>query len=350
MAQSHYDVIVLKTRANFAWVTGGGDNHIVNVSKLGVADLVIFPGRLVCVTSKVEHQRMLAEEFDHFDVDIEMRVSDWFAPPYESLLADLKDKRIGLDVVDAMGDCVAADLARLRSQLTAEQRAQFREACAIAVEAIEQTARAIEIGQTEFEIAAALSAAVIRKGCTPVVVLVGTDERILKFRHPVPTNKRLQNYAMLVLGCEKNGLIASVTRFVHFGPLPAELAEQRNKCAWIDANMQASTRPGQRVSDVLRAALDAYAQVDRPDDYRFLHQGGPAGYATREYFATLDSDEVITVGQVFAWNPSLVGVKSEDTVLITETGAEVLTHSGNWPYLEIELGGQTYQRPDVLVR
>ena len=29
-------------------------------------------------------------------------------------------------------------------------------------------------------------------------------------------------------------------------------------------------------------------------------------------------------GQVFAWNPSITGVKSEDTILIRENGNEVL--------------------------
>jgi Xaa-Pro dipeptidase len=348
MKQARYDVILLKSRANFAWVTGGSDNHIVNVSGLGIADLAIFPDRILCVTSKVEHRRLVEEELA--GLDVEMVVSDWFTSPYEPLFSTLEGKRIGVDIADPMGDCVAEQLSRLRRQWTERQLDQFREVSHIAAEAIEHTAKHIQPGQSEFEIAAALSAAVIRHGCTPVVTLVGTDERIFKFRHPIPTGKRLRQYAMLVLGCEKNGLIASVTRFVHFGPVSDDLAMQIRNCAWIDAQMMANTKPGSLVSDVLKAALHAYTEVGHPDDYQFLHQGGPAGYATREYFATTHSHDVIEAGQVYAWNPSLVGIKSEDTVLVTDTGVKVLTHTGKWPYLAIEYGGQVYERPDVLRR
>jgi hypothetical protein len=33
----------------------------------------------------------------------------------------------------------------------------------------------------------------------------------------------------------------------------------------------------------------------------------------------------------FAWNPTIQGAKSEDTVLVTENGFEVLTATGEWP-------------------
>jgi len=51
------------------------------------------------------------------------------------------------------------------------------------------------------------------------------------------------------------------------------------------------------------------------DEWKLHHQGGPAGYEPREFVATPITDNVISAGQVFAWNPSITGgVKSEDTV------------------------------------
>ena len=56
-----------------------------------------------------------------------------------------------------------------------------------------------------------------------VVNLIATDERIFNFRHPLPTHKRLERYAMLVLCGRQRGLVCSITRLVHFGRLPDDL-------------------------------------------------------------------------------------------------------------------------------
>jgi hypothetical protein len=50
------------------------------------------------------------------------------------------------------------------------------------------------------------------------------------------------------------------------------------------------------------------------------HQGGVTAYENREVQARLDSTHQIAVGQAFAWNPSITGTKSEDTMLLTEHG------------------------------
>ncbi|MDT8304742.1 MAG: hypothetical protein RRC07_02300 [Anaerolineae bacterium] len=36
------------------------------------------------------------------------------------------------------------------------------------------------------------------------------------------------------------------------------------------------------------------------------------------------------MGQVFAWNPSIAGTKSEDTILAGESGNEILTAMDGW--------------------
>jgi antitoxin VapB len=56
------------------------------------------------------------------------------------------------------------------------------------------------------------------------------------------------------------------------------------------------------------------------------------------------------VGQAFAWNPSITGTKSEDTMILSSTGAESITTTGDWPMIPVPINGTTYQRPGILVR
>jgi hypothetical protein len=54
--------------------------------------------------------------------------------------------------------------------------------------------------------------------------------------------------------------------------------------------------------------------------------------------------------QAFAWNPSIVGAKQEDTILCTKDGIEVLTApSKDWPQITGRYEGKELQRADVLV-
>ena len=61
-----------------------------------------------------------------------------------------------------------------------------------------------------------------------------------------------------------------------------------------------------------------------------------------------DLDRGVKVGQVYAWNPSITGAKSEDTILIGANGNEILTEIPDWPLLPIEIGGQIVNRPAIL--
>jgi hypothetical protein len=51
------------------------------------------------------------------------------------------------------------------------------------------------------------------------------------------------------------------------------------------------------------------------------------GYASREIIATPETWQEIRQGQAFAWNPSLVGAKAEETFVLGQDGPEILTRS-----------------------
>ena len=129
------------------------------------------------------------------------------------------------------------------------------------------------------------------------------DERAYKFRHPIPTDNRLERYVMLVASVRRHGLQASATRLVHFGELPPELRDKHQACALVDACFCLETKPGARVPTIFARAMQTYAATGYQHEWRLHHQGGACGYAGRDYKATPDTDEVVLENQAFAWNP-----------------------------------------------
>jgi antitoxin VapB len=239
-------------------------------------------------------------------------------------------------------------LSRERAKLTPEEGDKFRELGQICAAALDEAIHAIQPGMTEYEIAAVLAHASQKRGAPAIVNLVATDERIYKFRHPLPTGKKLETYAMLVLCGRRFGLVASITRLVHFGPLPDELKRKETAVAQIDAALIAATQPGAVLKDVFAKGTAVYSQTGFPDEWQLHHQGGPAGFEPREYVATPSSDEVVAAGQAYAWNPSITGTKSEDSILVGEDENEIVTAVADWPMLAVEVAGQTILRPKIL--
>ncbi len=56
----------------------------------------------------------------------------------------------------------------------------------------------------------------------------------------------------------------------------------------------------------------------------------------------------VEIGQVYAWNPSITGTKSEDTILVGEDENEILTEIKGWPTYSVEVNRRIYQRPAIL--
>jgi Xaa-Pro aminopeptidase len=208
---------------------------------------------------------------------------------------------------------------------------------------------AIEPGMNEEEIAAALAESTQSRGAQPTVNLIATDERIFQYRHPLPTGKVMEKYALLVLCARWKGLVASITRLVHFGKIPDDLRRKIDAVAHVDAVLINATRPGRKLSEIFADGRQAYADTGFADEWTLHHQGGPAGYEPREWVATPGSEDVVESGQAYAWNPSITGAKSEDTILVDDLGWDVVTEITDWPMIQVNLpDGTQLNRPDVM--
>jgi antitoxin VapB len=331
------DALVLRRPGNVAWYSGGGRTHIVAVQDVGVADVVIRRDGDEVVTAVNEAARLEAEELGALGATF--RVLPWADAREDALPTG---ERVGSDSPLPGTRDVATAVEAARRSLTEEEAERFRALGRDAAEALTQVCATLGPERTEHAAAARVAATLVERAIDPVVLLVAGEARLPHHRHPLPTNERLGRLAMLVACARRGGLIASLTRFVSFGPLAPELADAYERLLHVDVAFNAATRPGTRVGDVFASGVAAYAEHGFDSgEWKLHHQGGPTGYEPRDYLADAAADAVVEERQPFAWNPSVPMLKCEDTIL---AGGEIVTVDPAWPTREAD----GFARPLVL--
>lgn len=330
------DALWLRATRNIAWFTAGADASIPVDSDTGAYSVLVTADRRTIYTNNIEATRLHAEE-DFESLGFTYEEFPWHAARQPNLPRMVTDT----DVAD--------DLLQLRLVLLPSEIERLRTLGQDTAAAIAEAARAARPGDTEHQIAARLAAAARARGAVAVVNLIATDERIAQFRHPLPTNKQMEKYAMVVVCMRRHGLVVSATRLVYAGVVPPEIAQKNHKVAAVDAAAIAATRPGRTLGEVLADIQAAYAAQGEAGQWQYHHQGGAAGYNAREHIAVPGDPWVVQADAVYAWNPSIVGCKSEDTILVRQNGFEIVSAGpADWPMIDVAVSGQTIKRPAVL--
>ncbi|MGB9856862.1 MAG: M24 family metallopeptidase [Dictyoglomaceae bacterium] len=340
--------IVLTRRSNFSWLTCGGDNHVVFSTEEGIASLVVTEKENYILTTNIEIQRILDEEVS--GLDFKPLSYPWYENKKEEILREIfGDKPFGTDIPLGNGILIDRDLVKIRSSLTSWEIERYRKIGKDAGEVLEEVARNIKPGFSEKAIATLLIENFWKKDLEPTVILVACDDRIYKYRHPIPTDNIFKKQAMLVIMARRKGLQVAGTRLVHVGPLGEELKKKHRAVVEIDANLIYATRPGVAYKELFNKMKELYNKVGYPNEWEKHHQGGPTGYWTREFINNPYVDDVVLENQPVAWNPSITGTKSEDTILVTSNGFEIVTHTGKWNYIKVKVEGKEIERPDILI-
>ena len=333
------DELVLRDPANLAWYLCGARVHVVPLADAAILEVAVGRDREEVRTSVIEAPRLRAEELG--DDAPPLTVLPWSEP-----LSTPGPPGRGSDRPQGEETGVAGALREARSALTAPELDRYRALCRDTAAATGAALRAAAPADTERRLAGRAAAALLDRGVEPLVLLVAGAARLPLHRHPLPTAAPLGDRAMLVVCGRRAGLVSAVTRLRAFTPLTPE--EQARYAALLEVEAAAldATRPGTRIGVVVAAVAAAYpAHGFAADEWRAHHQGGPLGYATRDYLADPSTAALAHPHQAFAWNPSGGGFKVEDTVVTTPDGdVEILSPDPDWPTTTV--AGR--QRPAVL--
>ncbi len=171
----------------------------------------------------------------------------------------------------------------------------------------------------------------MRHAIHPAAIRLASDERILQTGLSAPNDDLKADRALEVGVCGRRwGMHVSLTRMIHFGPPPDDLAGAAAAAAALNADLWARTMPG--------AVFEAGAP------------GGAIGYRIREWSDDPLRSHTARSGQTLAWSPEVHGVRSEDTVLIQGEDFEVLTRTRDWPVIEAKARGRVYRLAGILIR
>ncbi|HUX45396.1 MAG TPA: M24 family metallopeptidase [Terracidiphilus sp.] len=346
MKAQHLDGVLLRRNENVAWLTGGAvELRVLTPSETGVASLLVTAkGKRYYITTENEAPRLHDEEFGA--LDFEPVVSPWFAEDTASTAARLAGGPLGSDTPGP--GLTPLNLYPLRAALCESELARFRWLGAETASSTVEALTLIEPGLTEYDIEAITAANLLRRGIQPTVYLFAVDERIYRYKHAVPRGARLKNFAMLNLCARKWGLTVSVTRFVYFGPVPAELEAGFQASAKVNAALLDATRENATAAQLFTVAQAAYVAAGFPGEEKFHHQGGATGYFEREWLATPKGTETVVNREAFAWNPSVQGAKVEDTVVLVDNKIEWITATADMPMIEPSVNGTVYPAADLL--
>jgi len=341
----------------FFWLTGGR-TYVPTIDGAGPSKAFVDKEKAVIITTTIEEHKMKNQECPGWEV----RAAPWAGLP--KTMDDIEAKLVAGRKVETDAGDLGDAIDELMVDLTDADMAAYIELGKDIGEAIEEAARSVSIGDTEYKVSGLTHLAYNKRGIDLVMTAVAHDERIAWDRHPLPrlgsgngSGSELKKVCMIATCGRRKGLICSLSRVVCFGEVPEELRKIHDVCMEVDAEINLATVPGKTASELYDLLTKAYTDRGFPEQMLQHHQGGLIGYKCRHWIAQPGgSDKVIKACRAYAWNPTIagktVGTKSEDTIFVDKEGkVQMITPSPTWPYKEVKTAdGKVFPRPDILVK
>jgi len=338
IAEKQLQGIVLRRNPNLAWMIGGRV-HVPSTLDSACFDLIITADEVTAVTNTIEAPRLVAEELPS---NVSVKIINWWEGRDKFLPSG---ENFGCDQPGANRFDLSREIEILRQSLVSEDIERFRSVCSDSSIALGEALKNSHSNDREIDLAGKISKALWEKNLELVFIGVAGQTRVQKHRHPLPTDSVVGNRIVASICARRKGLISSVTRIVSFNDDDISGYENILK---VESEIFEKTKVGAKFSEPIEAAVHAYEkfQFDK-DEWMKHHQGGPTGYAPRDWAANRESDQLILPYQPIAWNPTGNGWKVEDTIMTKgeiNSGFEILTLDPNWP--SVEVNGRP--RPGVL--
>jgi antitoxin VapB len=343
--------ILLTRQYNICWLTAGSNNHVLFDDQNCLIGILITPAQSFVIAENGDLSRVREEEFSHYP--FEYHLIKWYSESVVGEASKIAPGRIGVDAVIAgMNDQVNIEkqLMHLRSVLIEPEIERLRVFGKEASEIMTTVSKTTKPDMRESDVAGALAEELLARGFTISVILIGSNERAMRYRHQVVSGKKIRKHFCFCGVGKKGGLTFPITRIISFGKPPEYIEENQKKVEIIYVYLNSIAKMGTNLKDIYKKLPDIYesAGADR-NEWQNHTQGGTMGYLPREQTVSEHVDYILQENNVIGWNPSLPGVMAEDVYLLKTNELEYITYDKGWPHIKVSANGLTQMRPSILV-
>ena len=347
LVQQNLEGVLISRRDNFAWVTSGGDNHVLKNSEIGVGHIAITRNRHYLLAHSMDAARLYQEQVP--GQEYELVSLKWFQGDPRCAAVDLVNGKWAADTTfnDEVPNVNQA-LSILHYPLTELEMERCRWLGEQVGRILCKVAQEIHPGQREDEVASYLWIECLKLGIELDVLIVGSDERIFHYRHPLPTSKRIERYVLIHPAARRWGLHANVSRSVYFGTPSNEIKRAYRAAAQLQAGLLERLTPGLAFSEIFNWQKQKYAELGFPDEWKNHFQGGPTGYVVVDALRHT-TPSTVQVNQAFDWFITITGSKVEELTLLSKDGVEIPSFQSPWPSYQPNQNGNGLGVPDLWV-
>jgi len=339
--------VILSAHTNFLWFTGGRRNDVLKNENVSLVHLFITENKKYLISSASDSERVMDEELA--GMGFELIKYDWYnQSPFDVIKNLNPNSKIGSDFYSPDAENIEDDLAKLRIDLTDYEINKARNLSRDFSIILTDFCYNLKPNTSEKKIASDLICKCLNEDIRLPVVLVGSDERIFKYRHPAATDKIAKNYILIATVAEKDGINITITRSVYFGKIPRDITARQEAVNYIEAVYCYNSKPGVNLKEIFIIGKKAYRETGFAGEWKNHTQGGIIAYKPREMIATESYDLELKSNYLVSWNPTVPGAKAEDMALIKINGIEQLSIDQRWPYSEITIGNEKFKIPKIL--
>ncbi len=342
-----YDALLLQTPASFAWFTSGGDcSRGLGVD--AVASLFITPEARVVVCSNVDSARLFETEIHGLGFQLKER--PWHEPR-SILVEDLcRGRKVASDTGTARTTNVADQIRKMRVELSEIELQRIRDLGRQVTHAVEATARHLERGQSEAEIAGHLTHRLLRHSIQPAQLQVISDGRGRRFRHWSFGTDPVESTCTVAAVGRKYGLCVTAARTVSFGEPTERIAADHQHVTMALASGIHFAQAGCDVSDLWQRIQRIYEKCGSSDEWRLADQGAISAFEPAEVPILPSAKMRLCAGMAVHLHPSVGSAMGGETILVGRKRNTLLTERERWPSIDAIVKGTTYSLPDILRR
>ncbi|MCL4416501.1 MAG: aminopeptidase P family protein [Actinobacteria bacterium] len=339
--------VLISKQSNFLWITCGKRNDVLKNYNNSLVYLLITKEEDYLIATNSDGNRVIQEEL--LNLNFNKIIYKWDCEDVFDAIKKLGiQKKIGGDFNDHRITNIEDLLINLRVNLTYHEIGRTIQFCKRYTKILTEFCLELKPEIKECEIAASLNYRLLMDNIKATVLMIGSDDRIFKFRHPVATNKIVNKYLLISTVVEEDGINISVSRSVYFGKAPKNLHRKQYLVNFIDATYYNYSISGRNLTELYIKGKETYSKMNLLYEWEKHTQGGIIGYTPREIEIKENSNYTLNNNNLISFNPTIEGVKTEDVLLIEDDKPKQLTIDNNWPCEELNINKSIYLKPKIL--